>query len=119
MSKSRSSLGFIRCATWSTPCYRARPAFAGWKAILAEEPDASDVLPLVRRQPISAAFWYVVSRLIQVIALDRFHLHVRGLEKLPRSGPYIISSNHQSYLDPLILAGVLPPEVFDKVFAVG
>jgi long-chain acyl-CoA synthetase len=96
-----------------------RPTFAGWKAILAEEPDASDVLPLVRRQPISAAFWYVVSRLIQVIALDRFHLHVRGLEKLPRSGPYIISSNHQSYLDPLILAGVLPAEVFGKVFAVG
>jgi long-chain acyl-CoA synthetase len=44
---------------------------------------------------------------------------VRGFEKLPKSGPYIISSNHQSYLDPLILAGVLPPEIFDQVFAVG
>ncbi|MFZ1008327.1 MAG: lysophospholipid acyltransferase family protein, partial [Candidatus Sulfotelmatobacter sp.] len=41
------------------------------------------------------------------------------IEKLPKSGAYIISSNHQSYLDPLILAGVLPPEVFAKVFAVG
>jgi long-chain acyl-CoA synthetase len=30
-----------------------------------------------------------------------------------------LCSNHQSYLDPLILASVLPPEVFDKVFAVG
>jgi long-chain acyl-CoA synthetase len=96
-----------------------RTTFAGWKAILAEEPDAPDVLALVRPQPLSAAFWYMVSRLIQVIALDRFDLHVRGIEKLPKSGPYIISSNHQSYLDPLILAGVLPPEVFDKVFAVG
>jgi long-chain acyl-CoA synthetase len=46
-------------------------------------------------------------------------LHVRGIEKLPKTGPYIISSNHQSYLDPLILASVLPPEVFDRVFAVG
>jgi long-chain acyl-CoA synthetase len=46
-------------------------------------------------------------------------LKVHGMEKLPRSGPYIISSNHQSYIDPLILAGVLPREVFDKVFAVG
>ncbi|HKN15517.1 MAG TPA: lysophospholipid acyltransferase family protein, partial [Candidatus Sulfotelmatobacter sp.] len=55
----------------------------------------------------------------QVIALDRFHLQVRGIEKLPKSGPYIISSNHQSYLDPLILASVLPPSVFEKVFAVG
>jgi 1-acyl-sn-glycerol-3-phosphate acyltransferase len=61
----------------------------------------------------------MVSRLIQVIALDRFDLHVRGIEKLPRSGGYILSSNHQSYLDPVILASVLPPDVFDKVFAVG
>ena len=96
-----------------------RTIFAGWKAILAEDPDPADVLPLVRPQPVSAAFWYMVSRLIQVIALDRFDLRVTGIEKLPKTGAYIISSNHQSYLDPLILAGVLPPRVFDKVFAVG
>jgi len=96
-----------------------RHAFAGWKAILAERPDPSDVIQLARPQPVSSTFWYLFSRLIQVIALDRFHLQVRGIEKLPKSGPYIISSNHQSYLDPLILAGVLPPPVFDQVFAVG
>jgi 1-acyl-sn-glycerol-3-phosphate acyltransferase len=61
----------------------------------------------------------MVSRLIQVIALDRFDLQVRGIEKLPKDGAFIISSNHQSYIDPLILASVLPPLVFDKVFAVG
>src|SRR3984885_1429073 len=96
-----------------------RTAFAGWKTILAEEPSPSDVISLLRPQPVSAVFWYLVSRLIQVIALDRFDLHVRGLEKLPGSGPYIISSNHQSYLDPAILASVLPPPVFNRVFAVG
>ena len=96
-----------------------RTIFAGWKAILAEEPDANDVLALVRPQPVSAAFWYLVSRLIQVVALDRFDLQVRGIEKLPQSGPYIISSNHQSYLDPLILASILPPKAFEKVFVVG
>jgi long-chain acyl-CoA synthetase len=61
----------------------------------------------------------MVSRLIQVIALDRFDLHVSGIEKLPSNGAFIISSNHQSYLDPPILASVLPPKLFDKVFAVG
>jgi long-chain acyl-CoA synthetase len=96
-----------------------RTTFAGWKAILAEEPDATEVIALVRPQPISATFWYLVSRLIQVIALDRFDLHARGIEKLPQSGAFIISCNHQSYIDPLILASVLPPEVFEKVFAVG
>jgi long-chain acyl-CoA synthetase len=95
------------------------PAFAGWKAILAEDSDPADVIALARPQPVSNAFWYMVSRLIQVISLDRFDLHVSGLEKLPPSGAYILSSNHQSYIDPLILASVLPPRVFDKVFAVG
>jgi len=96
-----------------------RSAFAGWKAILDEAPPASDVIALVRSQPISSSFWFMVSRLIQVIALDRFRLRVRGLEKLPKSGPYIICSNHQSYIDPLILVSILPDEVVKKVFAVG
>jgi long-chain acyl-CoA synthetase len=96
-----------------------RIALAGWKAILAEEPNASDVIALVQPQPISSVFWYMVSRLIQVVASDRFDLHVRGIEKLPKNGAYILSSNHQSYLDPPILASVLPPLVFNKVFAVG
>ena len=97
----------------------SKTEFAGWKAILAEDPDPAAVLPLVRPQPLSNAFWYMVSRLIQVIALDRFDLHVRGIENLPQSGGFILSSNHQSYIDPLILASVLPVPLFDKVFAVG
>jgi long-chain acyl-CoA synthetase len=96
-----------------------RTTFAGWKAILAEDPDATDVVSLVDPQQLRTAFWYMVSRLIQVVSLDRFDLHVRGIEKLPKRGPYIISSNHQSYIDPLILASILPREVFDQVFAVG
>jgi long-chain acyl-CoA synthetase len=95
-----------------------RTTFAGWKAILAEEPDPTAVLAL-GPQPISATFWYFASRLLQLISLDRFHLKVSGIEKLPKSGAFIISSNHQSYLDPPILASVLPPAAFDKVFAVG
>jgi long-chain acyl-CoA synthetase len=94
-------------------------AFAGWKAILHEDPDPAAVVSLVRPHPVSSAFWYVVSRLTQVIASDRFHLRVTGIEKLPRNGPYILCSNHQSYLDPLILVSILPPKVFNRVFAVG
>src|SRR5208282_4194252 len=43
-----------------------RTTFAGWKAILAEEPDAADVISLVRPQRLSGTFWYMVSRLLQV-----------------------------------------------------
>jgi long-chain acyl-CoA synthetase len=96
-----------------------RPVFAGWKAILAEEPSPAEVAALARPQRLSNAFWHLVSRLVQMVARDRFRLQVRGIEKLPKNGPYILSSNHQSYLDAAVLASVLPSDVFDKVFAVG
>src|SRR5579863_5044447 len=96
-----------------------RLTFAGWHAILAEDPDDPDVLALARPNRLMDAFWFLVSRLTQVIALDRFHLKVSGLEKLPKCGPFIISSNHQSYLDPLMLASILPPDIFRRLFAVG
>jgi long-chain acyl-CoA synthetase len=97
----------------------SRVTFAGWNAILAEDPDDPDVVALAHPNRFTDAFWYMVSRLGQVIALDRFHLKVEGLDKLPKTGAYILSSNHQSYLDPLILASVLPPDVFCRAFAVG
>ena len=96
-----------------------RPTFAGWKAILSEEPDDPDVRALAHPNRLNDTFWYLVSRLIQVVALDLFKLKVSGLEKLPKSGPCIISSNHESYLDPAPLAGVLPAEMFYRAFAVG
>jgi long-chain acyl-CoA synthetase len=97
----------------------SRVTFAGWKSILAEDPDDPDVLRSARPSRFNDRFWYLVTRVMQLIALDRFHLKVRGVEKLPKTGPCIISSNHQSYLDPLILASVLPPDVFFRAFAVG
>src|SRR5579872_2659110 len=96
-----------------------RPTFAGWTAILSEQPDDPDVLRLAHPNKLNDTFWYVISRFIQMIARDRFDLQVSGLEKLPASGAYIISSNHQSFLDPAVLAGVVPQDVFMRAFAVG
>ncbi|HVI80494.1 MAG TPA: 1-acyl-sn-glycerol-3-phosphate acyltransferase, partial [Candidatus Acidoferrum sp.] len=97
----------------------ARPAYAGWKTILNEETTDTDVLALAHPNIVNDAFWYLVSRIIQMISLDRFRLKVHGLEKLPKSGAYILSSNHQSYIDPLILGSMMPWEVFRRLFAVG
>jgi long-chain acyl-CoA synthetase len=95
------------------------PRFAGWKAVLQEESSDPDFLALLRPQPITDTLRYVVSRLAQMVARDRCHLRVTGLENLPVRGPLIICSNHQSYLDPLILSSVLPWQVFRAGFAVG
>jgi long-chain acyl-CoA synthetase len=96
-----------------------RPVFAGWKAILAEEPTDPEVLDLARTRPFADTAVYWLSRLIQVISLDLFQLRVQGLENLPAEGPYIFSSNHQSYIDPVVMAGVLPEKVLTNTFAVG
>lgn len=97
----------------------SRPQFAGWKAILAEDPTDPEVLAVVEPRPVSDSLLYLLSRLGQVFALDRFDLRVTGMEKLPADGPYLICSNHQSFLDPLVLISVLPWPVFRRLFAVG
>ena len=93
--------------------------FARWKAVLREDPTDAEVLDLAKRHPVVDAFCYFVSRVAQIIAVDRFQLKYHGIEKLPKEGAYILSSNHQSYLDPLVLAAVVPRNVFVSLFAVG
>ena len=92
---------------------------AGWKSVLQEEPTDPEVLALARPGGVAEHFLYAAFQPIQIFAYDRFHLRVSGLEKLPTQGPYIISSNHQSYLDPVVLASILPWRVFRNLFAVG
>jgi len=92
---------------------------AGWKSVLQEEPTDPEVLALAWPGGVAERFLYAAFQPIQIFAYDRFHLRVSGLEKLPAQGAYIISSNHQSYLDPVLLASVLPWRVFRNLFAVG
>jgi 1-acyl-sn-glycerol-3-phosphate acyltransferase len=97
----------------------SKAQFVGWKAVLREDPTDPEVLDLAKPHPFAESFWYLVSRLAQIIARDRFQLQVSGLEKLPKEGTYILSSNHQSYLDPIVLGAVVPRNVFVNLFAVG
>ncbi len=92
---------------------------AGWKSLLREEPTDPEVLALASPGRVAERFLYALFQPVHIFADDRFHLRVSGLEKLPVQGPFIISSNHQSYLDPVVLGSVLPWPVFRNLFAVG
>jgi len=88
-----------------------------WSAILGDgaEPDAG-VRPLLRSRPLAAAILFLMLRvLVRVLCAPR----ARGRERFPAGGPYIICPNHQSYVDPLVLAGVLPFRAFRQLFSVG
>jgi long-chain acyl-CoA synthetase len=94
-------------------------AAPAWSTILSEPVDDPEVLALARHNLISEVSFFSLGRMIYMLALDRFHLKVRGLENLPSKGPYLLCSNHQSYFDPLVLGAVLPWRLFRLTFALG
>ena len=96
----------------------ARPQVLGWKAVLEEDSNDPELRDLVRPRPLAEAFWFAVSRLVRLISDDVFHLRVEGLDKLPEA-PCIICSNHQSYIDPIVMGSVFPWLMFRQLFSVG
>ncbi len=103
----------------STGAARRRTQFAGWDSVLNEQPADPEVLALAESNSLQETFWFVVSRFAQMLARDLFQLKVTGIENIPEHGPFILSSNHQSYLDAVILASILPWNVLRNTFAVG
>src|SRR5882724_9590231 len=98
---------------------RSREQPPGWKSILENESSDPEVLALARPGRFAEGVLYALFRLVQMVAHDRFRMRVSGLEKPPAQGSYIISSNHQSYLDPVLMAAFLPWPVFRNLFSVG
>jgi long-chain acyl-CoA synthetase len=90
-----------------------------WSTILSEPVTDPEVLALARHNIFAEVFFFTLGRIVYLLAVDRFHLKMRGLENLPEKGPYLLCSNHQSYIDPLVLAAVLPWRLFRLTFALG
>jgi long-chain acyl-CoA synthetase len=92
---------------------------ASWGSILAEEPTEPEIRAIARSHTLAMLFWYLLTRIVRLAAAPAFRLQVRGREGLPRNAAFIISANHQSYLDAPILMGLLPWRVFRRQFSVG
>ncbi|MGE5203986.1 MAG: AMP-binding protein, partial [Chlamydiota bacterium] len=90
-----------------------------WGSVLQADAPDEFVRAATRRRPITTALGFVLAKMVQMISQDRFALQVSGLEKLPDRGPCIICPNHQSYLDPIVLAGVVPWPLFRDAFSLG
>jgi long-chain acyl-CoA synthetase len=112
----RELVDAVRASRGSGAAERDR---AAWAKILETEPTDPEVLSVARRHPLAERWWYLFGRFVHVLARDLYHLKVSGLEKLPKSGPFIISPNHQSFLDPPVLVSALPWRVLRDAFYVG
>jgi len=98
---------------------QVKAAAAPWSTILSETVTDPEALALLRHNLFAEVFFFMLGKLIYLFALDRFNLKTRGLENLPEKGPYLICSNHQSYVDPLVMAAALPWRLFRNSFALG
>ena len=89
-----------------------------WAVILRELPPATDpvLAPLLVERRTMPMLFFGTLRLLRFV-MPR--IAVTGLEHLPHRGPYVISPNHQSYLDPFFLCSVLPYRIFRQLFFVG
>ncbi|HZI55623.1 MAG TPA: 1-acyl-sn-glycerol-3-phosphate acyltransferase, partial [Verrucomicrobiae bacterium] len=90
-----------------------------WDRILSEDPVEPDVLALAHPQRVAERLWYLLNRAVKLIAYGPFRLRVRGIEKVPKSGPLLICPNHQSLMDGVIMTSLLPWPVFREIFFVG
>jgi long-chain acyl-CoA synthetase len=89
-----------------------------WSLLLRElPPDTDPILSgLLEPRRIAAPLMHTAARLIRAAL---FRVELTGLENLPKSGAYIISPNHQSYLDPFMLCPMVPFRIYNKFFFVG
>ncbi|HEV2021787.1 MAG TPA: AMP-binding protein [Terriglobales bacterium] len=93
--------------------------FAGWDAVFATEPTDPELLAIDEPHPLRSRTWFLIGRVVDLFARDRFQFRITGMEKLPPHGPFILCPNHQSYLDPILLASALPYSLFKDHFSVG
>jgi long-chain acyl-CoA synthetase len=97
----------------------AKASAPPWSTILSEPVTDPEVMELAHHKIGYEIFFFMLGRLIYLFFLDAFHLKIRDPENLPRKGPFLLCSNHQSYFDPIILAAALPWSLFRDSFAVG
>jgi long-chain acyl-CoA synthetase len=90
-----------------------------WEAVLSEPPDPLLVRELSRTKLVRAAVIYGALQVAAFACRLVLGLRARGQNRIPRSGPVIVSPNHQTYLDGFFVAAALPFHAFRRIFFVG
>lgn len=90
-----------------------------WERLLQEEPDNEFVHELRKPKRTRAAILFVCTRLLSLFLRAATGLRVAGQHHVPARGPFLVSPNHQSYIDAFLLVGALPFRAFRDMFFVG
>ena len=91
-----------------------------WDTLLTADMGSDPRLaPLSERRPLGTIVLFVLLHALLAIFRTVVRIDVSGRAHLPPRGPFIISPNHQSYLDAFVVVGLLPFRVVRDLFFVG
>ncbi|HET9837805.1 MAG TPA: AMP-binding protein [Candidatus Angelobacter sp.] len=96
-----------------------RASLPGWDSVLSVEPDDPEVLRALNSSRAFLFLWFVLGKFLALFLRIFFDLRVTGKENLPKTGPFILSPNHQSFLDGPVVASQIPWRLFKNMFYVG
>ena len=95
-------------------------AAPAWDRLLREIPEDDPALAGLRSNRwVLAPLLFAILRAGYLLARVLVGFRVNGIDRLPAEAPFIISPNHQSYLDAFLLVSALPYRVARKLFFVG
>jgi long-chain acyl-CoA synthetase len=91
-----------------------------WKEILDIAPgDELHQHYIFKKKPLLDPLAFVAMRILKLLSRIFFRLRYYGLENLPRTMPFLICPNHESFLDGPLLVSILPRRVIHKIFIHG
>jgi long-chain acyl-CoA synthetase len=95
-----------------------------WGRLLASGPGGvpeNDPLfqGLLEEHEVTHASLFLGAKLLRAVGTVVFGLHITGVENFPQEGAFLLSPNHQGFLDMFLLAGALPWHVLRRMFFVG
>jgi long-chain acyl-CoA synthetase len=95
-------------------------ATRSWKDILgAASENSPEAHYIFKSRRLLNPVALIVMRVVWLVARILFRLRCYGLEKLPRSTPYMLCPNHESFLDGPLVVSILPRRVIYKMFIIG
>lgn len=91
-----------------------------WASLFARIPeDDEQFSALIQPRPVTTAFIFLLLKITRLLAHSFLGLRVRGTERMPTAGPFLVCPNHQTFLDGFLLVAALPWKVFRRIFFVG
>jgi long-chain acyl-CoA synthetase len=91
-----------------------------WAEILQQEPSA-EAKTIVRTERSASCVlgWRIALLILKAVFRTYGRMAIRGVENLPREGPYLLTPNHLSNVDAFLLAAALPASIARQVFYLG